>query len=56
MLRLLGKSNSADKVSIKAFKNKLKKKVIILKFIIVIIYNWDKIQMFLWFEKIMHDM
>ncbi len=52
MLRILGKSNSINKILIRAFKNKLKKKIIKLKFIIIIIYNKNEIKCFYDIKKL----
>ncbi len=37
--RLPGKSNITNKIPIRIFKNKMKKKAIVAKFIIVIVYD-----------------
>jgi len=45
MLRLSGENNTADKIPIKAFRNKMKQKAAVAKFVMVIVYDRDRIQM-----------
>ncbi len=55
MLKLLGKSNAVDKISIKAFRNKIKWRATIAKFVMVIVYDRDRIRMSLWYGEVMNN-
>ena len=43
MSRLLDKNNAADKILIKAFRNEMKRRAAVAKFVIVIVYDRDKV-------------
>ena len=55
MLRLSGENNTADKIPIKAFRNKMKQKAAVAKFVMVIVYDRDRIQMSLWYGKVINN-
>ena len=56
MLRLPGESNATDKILIKALRNEIKRRAIQAKFIMVIVYDRDGVQMSLQYEKVMNNM
>ena len=47
MSRLPGKSNAANKISIKAFQNEIKRRITVAKFVMIIVYDKDRVRMFL---------
>ncbi len=55
MLRLLGESNVADKILIRALRNEMKHRVAQAKFIMVIVHDRDGVRMSLRYEKVMNN-
>jgi len=56
MSRLLGESNAANKIPIKALRNEIKLRVAQVKFVMIIIYNRDGIQMSLQYGEVINNM
>ena len=55
MSRLPGKSNITDKIPIKALRNKMKRRAAVTKFVIIIVYDKDEVQIFLQYGKVMNN-
>src|SRR6266542_4084511 len=56
MLRLLGESNTADKIPIKALRNEMKRRATQAKFVMVIVHDKDGVRMSLRYEEVMKNM
>src|SRR6266511_1569449 len=56
MSRLLGKSNVTDKIPIKALRNKMKRRAIQAKFVMIIVHDRDGVWMTLWYGEVMKNM
>ena len=56
MSKLPGESNAANKIPIKALQNKIKCRAAQAKFVMVIVYNRDRIQISLRYEKVINNM
>src|SRR6266498_4944780 len=56
MSRLLGESNAADKIPIKALRNEMKRRAVQAKFVMVIVHDRDGVRMFLQYGKVMNNM
>jgi len=56
MSRLPGESNATDKIPIKALRNEMKQRAVQAKFVIVIVYDRDGVQMSLRYGEVMKNM
>jgi len=56
MSRLPGKSNTTDKIPIKALRNEMKRRAAQAKFVMVIVHNRDGIRIFLRYGEMMNNM
>src|SRR6266498_2078535 len=56
MSRLLGESNAADKIPIKALRNEMKRRASQAKFVMVIVHDRDGVRMFLRYREVMKNM
>src|SRR6266498_4105168 len=56
MSKLLGESNVADKIPIKALRNEMKRRAVQAKFVIVIVHDRDGVRMFLRYGEVMNNM
>ena len=56
MSRLPGENNAADKIPIKALRNKIKRRAAQTKFVMVIVYDRDGVRMSLRYGEVMNNM
>ena len=54
--KLSDESKAADRIPIKALRNKMKRRAAIAKFVMVIVYDKDGVRMSLRYRKVMNNM